>query len=67
MLIWALLILHAILLSFLILFAVSFRAMLKNLPMTLNLLPVGIRPPGHFARYVFFVLRLTALTIGLHT
>ena len=67
MIIWTLLIPLAILLSFLILLALSSHAMQKNLPLTLRLLPVGIRPPGHFARYAFFVLRLIALTTGLPT
>ena len=67
MIIHTLLIPFAILLSFLIVLTLSAHAMQKNLPLSLTLLPVGIRPPGQFARYVFFVLRLIALTTGLLT
>ena len=67
MIIWTLLILYAILVIFLILLPTSLHVLLKIMKITLIEARVGIRPPGPYAKYVFFVLRLTATTIGLLT
>ena len=57
-------ILYAILLSFLLPLPVSLHAMPMNLAATLIEVRVSIRLPGPYAKYVFFVPRLTATTIG---